>query len=304
MLVRDVNSGRLVAVPDNRFAPARLGGHRIGYSVPQYPQDAGLGYYEAAPPQVVYDGLGIPLDCRSLRHSCQYSRQKAQHCCRCSRARPAPHFRHWPQNWRACFRDWQARPLPGCRPVPTPSPVRAIAAPAPGTAAARHGRNAPANRCSDAVRNVCGNAVGILCADAAGDACAKSRTRSDRPAIAAGADASADAGADAGIDANANATGSFAHDGTLAADATPTRRAGLRTARRSRDAHASSAGQRRAVIVPVRMRRRRRLRRRFIGIQPPVLQRPRHRARASRKAIPDKWRICHGWPGFNGWRGY
>jgi hypothetical protein len=47
MLVRDVTSGRLVAVPDNRFAPARSAG--------------GLGYYGAGPTQVVYDGLGNPV---------------------------------------------------------------------------------------------------------------------------------------------------------------------------------------------------------------------------------------------------
>jgi hypothetical protein len=47
MLVRDVTSGRLVAVPDNRFAPARSAD--------------GLGYYGAGPTKVVYDGLGNPV---------------------------------------------------------------------------------------------------------------------------------------------------------------------------------------------------------------------------------------------------
>ena len=52
MLVRDVTNGRLVAVPDNRFAPARSAG--------------GLGYYGAGPTQVVYDGLGKPDGVPSL----------------------------------------------------------------------------------------------------------------------------------------------------------------------------------------------------------------------------------------------
>jgi hypothetical protein len=65
MLVRDVRTGNLVAVPDNRFygAPAGYGG--FGEHAPPaargFGYAPGLGYYGAAPQQVIYDGLGNPL---------------------------------------------------------------------------------------------------------------------------------------------------------------------------------------------------------------------------------------------------
>src|SRR5713101_7472455 len=65
MLVRDLRTGRLVAVPDNQVFASPLRGHHFGSyasgrmhglgSVP------GFGHYGAEPQQIMYDGLGHPL---------------------------------------------------------------------------------------------------------------------------------------------------------------------------------------------------------------------------------------------------
>lgn len=62
MLVRDVRTGRLVAVPDNRFNVAPLSGYGAASYAPRSPYAAANGSgFAAAPQQVIYDGLGNPL---------------------------------------------------------------------------------------------------------------------------------------------------------------------------------------------------------------------------------------------------
>ena len=59
MLVRDVRSGRLVAVPDSRFYAQATA--PLGYYGEHGLHGAPLGSYAAAPQQPLYDGLGNPL---------------------------------------------------------------------------------------------------------------------------------------------------------------------------------------------------------------------------------------------------
>ena len=65
MLVRDVRTGNLVTVPDNRFYGAPAGYSGFGGYVPPsaagFSGTPGLAYYAAPPQQVLYDGLGNPL---------------------------------------------------------------------------------------------------------------------------------------------------------------------------------------------------------------------------------------------------
>jgi hypothetical protein len=65
MLVRDLRTGRLIAVHDNHAFASPLGGYRLGSYVPGRVHAVGsvpgFGHYGAAPAQIIYDGLGHPL---------------------------------------------------------------------------------------------------------------------------------------------------------------------------------------------------------------------------------------------------
>ena len=65
MLVRDLRTGRLIAVPDNQVFASPLGGDHFGSYAPGGVHGLGsvpgLGHYGAAPQQIMYDGLGHPL---------------------------------------------------------------------------------------------------------------------------------------------------------------------------------------------------------------------------------------------------
>ena len=304
MLVRDMNSGRLVAVPDNRFGPARLGGHRIGYNVPQHPHGmTGLGYYGAAPPQVVYDGLGNPVGLPFLAPLLPILAAKG------------------------------AALLPliaGKASAALPSLAAKLASLLPGLASKAAARLPSGS--DSAVQSQLAQLLPQL------QALLQQGTAGTPQRIGAPMPFGMYAGMPLGFYAQTPPVTPAPSPGPEAMAPQPRNRRRQRRRRRRcnrqrnpqfrprwrRSPPALPPGGAPAfappdevvvpmrvqrangetVVVPVRLRRRRRLRRRFIGFQPAVLQRPLVPGAGFTQGYPGQVGNVQGWSGFNGWRGY